>query len=98
VSYQAHAGSTQARVETAAEQMQVGETFDEGQPDSIIANIAVILMAIFMVLSFGYLIYLVFKTKHTLAEGGILGLLLLPVIISSFTFYLQWKYRKKKRR
>ncbi len=97
VSYEARGGSTQSRVETAAEQMQVGENFEEDQPDTIMANLSVMVMAIFLAASFGYLITLGFRDRLTLYEGGILGLLLFPAIVAGFAFYLQRKSWIKKK-
>ena len=95
VSYEARAGATQTRVETAAQQMQVGEHANEQQPDTVAANVAVITGAVFLALTFAFLVSLGFRTSLSWIDGAILGLLVIPAASAAFVFYLQSKYRNE---
>jgi len=91
VSYDAHAGAKKARVETAAEQMQVGEHADVTQPDTAVANVSVIAMAIFLVIAFAFAVYQGFNRDLSMKSIGILLLLLVPALISGGVFFWQTK-------
>ena len=91
VSYAAHGGSKKERVETAAEQMQVGEHMDATQPDTIVANLSVMIAAIFLAVAFAFAVFQGFNKNFSLFDIGIFVLLLVPAVISSFVFLWQTK-------
>ena len=95
VSYDAHAGPKKTRVETAAEQMQVGEHADVTQPDTMIANVSVITAAIFLAIAFAFAVFQGFNKNFSIIHVGILILLLLPAIIAGGVFFWQTKRHGK---
>ena len=95
MSYDAHSGSKKARVETAAEQMQVGEHMDATQPDTVTANVAVITAAIFLAVAFAFAVFQGFNKNFSIIDVGILILLLLPAIIAGGVFFWQTKRHAK---
>lgn len=95
VSYEAHGGSKKARVETAAEQMQVGEHTDATQPDTVIANVSVILAAIFLAVAFAFAVFQGFNRDFSLADIGIFVLLIVPAVIAGLVFVWQTKRHSK---
>jgi len=95
VSYEAHGGSKKERVETAAEQMQVGEHLDATQPDTIVANVAVISAAICLAVAFAFAVFQGFNKNFSMVDIGIFVLLLMPAIIAGFVFLWQTKRHAK---
>jgi len=77
--------------------MQVGEHADEQQPDTVAANVAVITGAVFLALTFAFLVSLGFRTSLSWIDGVILGLLVIPAASAAFVFYLQSKYRNENK-
>ena len=95
VSYDAHSGSKKARVETAAEQMQVGEHMDATQPDTVTANVAVITAAIFLAVALAFAVFQGFNKNFSIIDIGILVLLLVPAIVAGGVFFWQTKRHAK---
>ena len=95
MSYEAHGGSKKERVETAAEQMQVGEHLDATQPDTIVANVAVISAAICLAVAFAFAVFQGFNKNFSMVDIGIFVLLLMPAIIAGFVFLWQTKRHAK---
>jgi len=98
VSYEAHGGSQKERVETAAEQMQVGEHMDATQPDTIVANLSVMIAAVFLAVAFAFAVFQGFNKNFSVTDIGIFVLLLMPAIIAGFVFFCQTKYHTKNKK
>ena len=95
MSYEAHGGSKKERVETAAEQMQVGEHLDASQPDTTAANLSVMVAAIFLAVAFAFAVFQGFNKNFSIIDIGILVLLLVPAIIAGAVFLWQTKRHAK---
>jgi len=97
VSYEARGGAKETRVETAAQQMQAGEHSDATQPDTPVANLAVMTAAIFLALAFGFAIFQGFNKNFSLFDIGIFILLIIPAAIAGVVFLWQKKRHGKNR-